>query len=393
MKKSVTAFAILSALIILLIGFVYLPKGSLLDAPNARNESSTTSPSNLTEHKNLDSLNSSKISTQADKPRDALIAQSHTVDATEITELPHERIKRIANPSDFQQALLAEQTNFHRYPPHVRPLSPEQPDPIVQGYAIDQRTTRNEDGSAALTLWSDEKIYGVNDTVYLYAQLFKQTQVGPDDSIDRLEIKGQYRAQLIKQNKILSEFEFSSSANSTTGPTGSHSTQTNLSSANASFALSLSKLLSPSADTGIYKIIVKETQTGITDAITFTLSSPGIELTGKFRDRKDEQGNLLIEAEVNITSSNRYYVQASLYDQQDSALGVTQFSGQLAAGLHWIPLSYPGLLFHDLQLDGPYVLKQMSLAKVAMPLERTPLLTPNFETQAYRYDEFSSNVR
>ena len=371
--KTLSVFSVISAVTLLIAGLIYLPKGSLVE----NNQSSYLSEKNASQA----SLNKLPDTTQnqlAPNLTDASTthAANHTqpLDPETVAhdEAPYQRIQRLTNPSDFQQAMAAEQANYHRYPPNVRPLSNDQPDPVVQGYAIDERTTLSDDKRTALTLWTNQKVYGFDDSVEIHAQLVEYSRSDNDIQPGSQFLKGEFRAQLLKQNKVIHEFTF---ASANTGQ--------------IAHTLSLGHALPASASTGIYKILVSEQQTGLTDAITFTLSNPGIELTGNFRDGINEQGDLQLDVEVNIALGGRYYAQASLYSQDDNAMGVTQFSGQLDAGLQWISLTFAGLLFHDLQQDGPYVLKQVSLAKVAMPLERTSLLTPNFETQVYRYDAFS----
>jgi hypothetical protein len=83
-------------------------------------------------------------------------------------------------------------------------------------------------------------------------------------------------------------------------------------------------------------------------------------------------------------------MQGSLYSETQVAIGVAQLSTQLTPGLHWLTLSFSGLMIKDAQENGPYVLKHVSLAKVTIPMMRTPLIEPAFSTNSYRLDEFGN---
>lgn len=281
------------------------------------------------------------------------------------TLLPHERIRQLTNKSDFQQALLTDYDQHKRYPPNTTRLEQSDSNPITQRYAIDERTTTDPDDGSALTIWSDKKYYGLDDTVRVFAQL---------NSNDGQPINTNIQAQLIQSNNILAEFTLNKAAQGN----------------RYQYNLVLNDVLPSSAKTGIYKILIKPSGLPIMDALTFTLSQPNIALTGNFKDHVNDEGHLVINMEVSVAASNRFYSQASLFNPAGTPIGVTQFSGELSMGNHWIELVFPGLLLHDAQEDGPYVLKEVSLAKVSMPLQRAPLDTPNYETQAYRLEAFSN---
>ena len=46
-------------------------------------------------------------------------------------------------------------------------------------------------------------------------------------------------------------------------------------------------------------------------------------------------------------------------------------------------------MIQDAQENGPYVLQQVSLAKVTMPMQRAPLLENQYTTSSYRLEEFA----
>jgi len=278
--------------------------------------------------------------------------------------LPHERIRLISNKSDFQQALLADHDQHRRYPPNTTRLETNQSSPIAQRYATDERTTIDQEDNAAFTVWTDSKYYGIDDTVNVFAKM--------SDAEGKI-LKPGYSAELLVGNASLMTFTLNEAQSDGV----------------FSFELPLKETLSASAKTGVYKILIKPNNRNLLDSVAFTLTQPDIELTGQYKDSITDDGHLSVKMEVSVAAGNRFYVQASLYNVAGEPIGLTQFSGELSIGHHWIELIYPGVLLHDTQEDGPYILKDVSLAKVAMPLQRAPLQSPNFETQAYRLEAFS----
>jgi hypothetical protein len=49
-------------------------------------------------------------------------------------------------------------------------------------------------------------------------------------------------------------------------------------------------------------------------------------------------------------------------------------------------------MLHDAGVDGPYLLKNISLARVTMPMQRGPLQHPEYYTQAYERSQFSNKA-
>ncbi len=280
---------------------------------------------------------------------------------------PIERIRQIKDKNSLQQALVNEHDNFKRYPPQNNRIESPQQDPITQRYEADERTTQNQDKTFGLTIWSDEKYYLANGRVQIFA--FLQDANGQ-------RLGGQFSAMLLdtQQQKILdlkltdddSDLIYEAS-------------------------IELASLKDVNENPGIYKVLVENAKHEIKDALTFTLSKPDISLTGNYHDNITGTGDLLIEAEVEVSSQNRFYIQASLYSATNVPIGVTQYAAELAPGKHWVPLTYAGLMIQDAQESGPYVLEQISVAKVTMPMQRAPLLKPDYQTESYALDEFSDS--
>jgi hypothetical protein len=274
-----------------------------------------------------------------------------------------ERIRAIQERTQLQDSLLQDHEDFNRYPEGTAASPDAEHDPVMQRYDIDERTTMNEDNNKGLTIWRDKKFYLNTDTVNIYA--FVQ-----DDEGNKLRTN--FNAQLLgNQQRKIANLEFNTAGDNT------YQTSLNL----ADFQ---SAQLSP----GIYKVLINSPEHELTDALTFTLTQPDIELTGEFKEYIDSEGQLIIEVQVLVGASSQYYIQGSLYSSTSVPIGVSQASTQLNTGLHWLALNYSGLMIKDAGEAGPYVLKNVSLAKVTIPMMRTPLLQPGFTTESYGLDEF-----
>jgi hypothetical protein len=278
---------------------------------------------------------------------------------------PIERFRSQIDKSDLKTNLVKEYDKFKRYPPENNAFETEAQDPVTQRYAVDERTTLNEDKNMGLTIWSNEKYYLLNDSVNIYAYI----QDAEGTKIPTSFITTAY----FDENQSIGDIALTDDNND-----GVYEGQLELTQQNT-----LSK------GPGIYKVRIQDIKNKLTDSLTFTLSQPDISLTGNYKEGIDQNGNLVIDAEVSIGSNNNFYIQASLYSSTQVAIGVTQFSQQLTKGNHWIPLSFSGLMIQDAQESGPYVLKKVSVAKVTMPMQRAPLIEPDFHTDSYALSEFS----
>ncbi len=279
-----------------------------------------------------------------------------------------DRLRLVTHKTELQEKTVNEYDNFKRYPPQNSAINSKQQDPITQRYDVDERTTMNDDGTVGLTIWSDEKYYVAGNNVTMFAYL--QDAQGQ-------RIKGNYSARLLSdQQDTLAEFILQDDDNDQLYEA----------------SIELNSENTENFTPGIYKVIIEESSSDIKDALTFTLSQPDIRLTGEFKDQINEEGGLLIEAQVEVTQDSQYYIQASLYSATHVAIGITQLNQTLTTGKHWVALNFAGLMIQDSQESGPYVLQQMSLAKVTMPMQRAPLSEPNFQTDSYGLDEFSNQT-
>ncbi|GAA5446066.1 hypothetical protein Misp06_04274 [Microbulbifer sp. NBRC 101763] len=265
--------------------------------------------------------------------------------------------------TELHQSLLSDLAKFHRYPPENRAIKNPSQDPITQTHAPDQRTTHSDNGDA-LTLWTERKFYSYGEVLRAYA--FQTDSDGAKVPADLTAL------MVLDDQQVVGTLTFSD----TNGDliyevemeAGSYQGQP--------------------LPAGIYKIIVDTDIDGLRDAAAFTLSEDTGSYTGNLRDSLTSEGNLLIEAEVEILEQGRFYFRASLYNDEQSSIGTTQNALQLPPGRHWIPFDFYGLMIRDADQDGPYLVKQLSISRVTVPRTER-LFEPGYYTERYSLEQFN----
>lgn len=279
---------------------------------------------------------------------------------------PIARIRAIQEKTALHQSVLADHDRHTRYPSHNRRFDTAKADPTLAHYGVDERVTLSDDKSHALKVFSDQKYYLPTQQVRISAQLM--------DAYGNAQ-PAQLQGQLIYNEDInLGYLDFAAE-------TGTFDYST---------TLSLADFNRRPLPAGLYKVLIVENTSQLLDAVAFVVSEPVIETTGEFRESLTPEGDLRIEVEVEVREAHRFYAQASLYSFSDAPIGTTQFSHALQPGRHWLPLDFHGRMIHDNREPGPYRLKHLSLAKVGVPMERIPLISPEFETQSYALDQLNN---
>ncbi len=279
---------------------------------------------------------------------------------------PIDRVRAIQDKTELHQALLDDNENFTRYPEYNKLITKADKDPTSQRYEIDERTTENKEDKTSLTIWTDKKYYLPGDQATIFASL---------RDVEGKSVSTQFIGQLIYNEKTnLQTINFSD--NNQDGV--------------YEYKLPLVRSSEQKFEAGLYKVLIINKTNKITDAVTFILSKPEIELTGNFQDQVSGNGELLVKAEVAVTARNRFYFQASLYSANKIPIGATQQAVELSPGKHWVTLPFDGAMIRDVGESGPFLLKNLSLAKVTLPLQRAPLIHPEYFTKDYSLDQFKS---
>jgi len=339
----------------IIISYFIWPSGSTPNASAVANQPTEKTPlhGDIGHSPSLQKVSTSLPTLNTKKP--ASLAQQ---DSKELS--PIERIKAIQNKTSLHQSLIDDHQQFTRYPSYNKAIAQSSKDPIISRYEAYERSTLSKDKNHTLTIWTEKRFYLNDEVATFYASL--KDQQGNDVSTS-------FAAQVIFGEQLnIAQLEFESS------PHNGYQT--------ASLTLDAATYKE-----GIYKVLIANRTNELADALTFTLSRPLARLTGEYQDQVVD-GKLRIMAEVEVEQSNRYYLEASLYSSTNDPIGTTQFADRLESGTHWIPLDFSGLMILDAGEPAPFILRNISLAKVAMPIQRAPLSNPNYATQQYDLAQF-----
>ena len=124
---------------------------------------------------------------------------------------------------------------------------------------------------------------------------------------------------------------------------------------------------------------------------TFVYSVQIAHLTGRYRDAIVD-GNLQIEAELEVEEAGQFRVEATLVTTSNAKMiGYAHAEADLQPGTHWVPLVYYGLIFHDMKAPGPYSLFSVMLSTLGGPVPQESDVVPNAHTtKAYAIDDFGN---
>ncbi|KZY73426.1 hypothetical protein A3742_13020 [Oleiphilus sp. HI0071] len=279
---------------------------------------------------------------------------------------PIEQIRAIKNKTALHEAVLKDHETFTRYPSDNVRFDRLERDPVSMVYETHERTTESNDGTASITAWSDKKYLLQGESVQLSARV--------DDGANRGIQNKMMSALYLNESLSLGTFELVDNDNDGT------------------YSLTLASEQTQNWQPGIYKALIASDHKALSEAVSFVISPPIIELTGEYREHITTKGDLLFEIEVNVAEPARFYVRASLYTSSNSPVGSAQFSDSLSTGEHWIPLTYFGLMIRDSDEPGPYLIQTVELAKAGVPMLRMPPAKAGMYTQSYPLEEFSNQT-
>jgi len=125
-------------------------------------------------------------------------------------------------------------------------------------------------------------------------------------------------------------------------------------------------------------------------AAGFLYTAPWARLTGSFQDRM-EDGDLVISAEVEVERAGRFHLEGTLHTMSGSPVGWAQTAVELEPGVHWVDLSFYGLMFHDRRVSGPLRLGAVALTTTgAMPNGLSDPLTDAYVTRPVKPQQMTS---
>ena len=117
-------------------------------------------------------------------------------------------------------------------------------------------------------------------------------------------------------------------------------------------------------------------------------SHPAGHLTGRFRDAVVD-GNLVIQAEVEVLAASRFHLAGTLDSDKGLPLASARMATQLEPGTHWLDLSFYGLALSERGAAGPLTLGSVTLTTAnGIPNALGPLVENAHKTGAYRATSF-----
>jgi len=263
------------------------------------------------------------------------------------------------------------------YPPWSRPFNEEGEDPILRDRMVSPVTGAGPDGAdPTLVVFPQLTSFEVPDPVLLYAYLSVNDTRVPAAAMAGTLLTGDlqplaelhYRDDGSGGDQVAGDFLYT--ARYEPGP---------------DFAPELSE--------SFLVRVTAETTAGEprTAATSFLYSNPHARLTGNYRDSIVD-GNLVVDAEVEVFQAGRFHLEATLYDQAGQrGIGEGQTAGQLSPGRQWMRLAFFGRLITESGIDGPYLLRFVALSTTtAMPNAMNRLEENAHVTGAYRAAQFSS---
>jgi hypothetical protein len=116
--------------------------------------------------------------------------------------------------------------------------------------------------------------------------------------------------------------------------------------------------------------------------------------SGVFSEKLTPQG-LEITAQVEVFQGGLYFLQGLLFDAKNNPIGFSIARPTWEPGKHGATFSFFGLLFHEAQAEGPYVLRTLTGARLPADGEPFKVEMPPFpgeyRTRAYKLSEFSGS--
>ncbi len=156
--------------------------------------------------------------------------------------------------------------------------------------------------------------------------------------------------------------------------------------------------VSGSADTEFGRYLVKLSvdvgNVTIDKIDTFSLDIRLAKFQNSVKASITADADLQLRPKFKVYRYGNYLVQASLYDSAGTFIAYQEVVAKMDARNSSPNIVYPGKIFHDNKIDGPYVLKNLSISYVDSNLKitRQEQVKPLFKTEKYSWNEFRSSA-
>lgn len=125
--------------------------------------------------------------------------------------------------------------------------------------------------------------------------------------------------------------------------------------------------------------------------VNFSMSEDFGHFTGDIKDKASD-GRLIVSVAVEILKEGNYTFMASLYSQDNQPIANVDKGETLAPGTHWIDFDFYGLLFHERNDFGPFVLNHILFKRIDDSiLYLGDEKTLKYQTKAYNPGDFTKD--
>lgn len=274
------------------------------------------------------------------------------------------------------QQAVDEYRRLAQFPPWSRPFGDDGEDPILRDREVTMVTAGGPEGAEPiLTVFPDQVGFEAPDAVVLYAFL---TVAG--SRVPAAQVTGEIASEDLEPLAAVAYRDDGAAGDVAAGD------------------LIYTARFAPPADlvpelseTFLVRVhaLTDDGQERIA-ATGFLYSNPHAQLTGRYRDSLVD-GNLAVDAEVEVRQAGRFHLEATLYSRDARrGLAEAQTAGELPPGRHWLRLPFFGRILNQSGVDGPYLLRFVALSTTSqMPNAKNRLAENPHVTAPYRAADFS----
>ena len=254
-------------------------------------------------------------------------------------------LAQVPDASLFARRTAQEYRQLARYPESSRVLPPGAKDPVREKRTPTKQTTRGPQGTPILSVWASKLSVEAGRPVDLFAEPSLQGKPALP-----LEVTG----EIASAKGIVAQVTYHDDGRAPDVKAGDGIW---------SARLDMPAGLEPDgAESYMVRVRARMLDGDIREAAGgFLYSNPSAHLTGRYRETTTG-GNLVISAQVEVKEAGRFHLAGTLATLGGEPVGTAQAAAHLKPGLHWIDLSFYGLMFHDRKVAGPFRLSSLALA-------------------------------
>jgi len=274
----------------------------------------------------------------------------------------------------FARRTAADYRELARYPESSKALPAGAMDPIREKRTPTKQTTRGPQGTPILSVWASKLSVEVGRPVDLFAE---PSLLGKPAL--PLEVTG----EIASTKGIVAQVVYHDDGKAPDVKAGDGIW---------SARLTMPAGLEPdSAESYMVRVKARMLDGDIREAAGgFLYSNPSAHLTGRYRET-NTGGSLVISAQVEVKEAGRFHLAGTLATLGGEPVGTAQAATRLEPGLHWIDLSFYGLMFHDRKVAGPFRLSSLALATTTgMPNALNDLVENAYVTKPQRLEALTA---